>query len=175
MLDGDVRFDTVISSSRVCQPPHRKQCISASWLRTKHCSYFMVNNLFQPSHRKPGHRASSAIDNKEGRNLGGREKSNNAIEVSRPSTTQAFRVWKIIIICLLSACLVLSLVHQVQFCPLAIGWFCPFLTVFSFFLHKGFSSVSFVSLFSSVPCDCVQFWPDDRRYLCLETLYVPYK
>ncbi|XP_076461685.1 protein FAM149B1-like isoform X2 [Babylonia areolata] len=44
-----------------------------------------------PAHRKTGHRASSAIDNKEGRHLGGRDRSNNAVEVSRPSTTQAFR------------------------------------------------------------------------------------
>ncbi|XP_076459775.1 protein FAM149B1-like isoform X2 [Babylonia areolata] len=44
-----------------------------------------------PSHRKFGHRASSAIDNKEGRKQGGRERNSSSTEVSRPSTTQAFR------------------------------------------------------------------------------------
>ncbi|XP_070185605.1 protein FAM149B1-like isoform X2 [Littorina saxatilis] len=46
--------------------------------------------ILTSSHCKFGNRASSAIDNKEGRNLAGREKSNNAVEFSRPSTTQAF-------------------------------------------------------------------------------------
>ncbi|KAL8623460.1 hypothetical protein ACOMHN_061973 [Nucella lapillus] len=44
-----------------------------------------------PSQRKFGHRASSAMDNKEGRKQGGRERNNSSSEVSRPSTTQAFR------------------------------------------------------------------------------------
>ncbi|KAL8579418.1 hypothetical protein ACOMHN_026783 [Nucella lapillus] len=49
------------------------------------------SGVCQPAYRKSGHRASSAIDNKEGRHLGGRDRSNNAVDISRPSTTQAFR------------------------------------------------------------------------------------
>ncbi|KAK7507201.1 hypothetical protein BaRGS_00001136 [Batillaria attramentaria] len=42
------------------------------------------------SNRRGNYRVSSAIDNKEGRSIG-RERSNNPVEASRPSTTQAFR------------------------------------------------------------------------------------
>ena len=138
--------------------------------------------VFQPSHRKLGHRASSAIDNKEGRNLGGREKSNNAIEVSRPSTTQAFRVGVLSVpcccawLCPLSLCLIVSLVpvivslvhvldcvscHCVRLCPLSL-WLCPWSLCLI---------VSLVALFDCVPGPCVRLCPLSCVWLCPLSLF----